>query len=174
MIKVFVYKNIFQGDLLISINDFFINSENIEGLLSAIRQPKCIKISVQSPVRYITVSPSVNEKEIKPENSFQAVSKNTDIVKGDRIKEVAQSFDIPHSLMILSLPVEDKSHEKKVKFLKFYLFVLFDFSSFKQIDLLYKFPPNNDLFVTIRGMFITLAGTIRDIENSEVRRLVFK
>jgi hypothetical protein len=116
MIKVFIYKNLFQGDLLISINDFFINSENIEGLLSAIRQPKCIKISVQSPVRYITVSSSANEKEIKPENSFQAVSKNTDIVKGDRIKEVAQSFDIPHSLMILSLPVEDKSQEKKVNF----------------------------------------------------------
>ncbi len=78
------------------------------------------------------------------------MSKSTEIVKGDRIKEVAANFDIPHSLMILSLHEDDKNHDKK-------------------IDLLYKFPANNDLFVTIRGMFITLAGTIRDIDNCEAR-----
>ena len=103
---------------MISINDFFINSENIEGLLSAIRQPKCIKLSVQSPIRYIKVSTGNDQGTINAVNSLQAVSKNTDIVKGERIKEVSQVFDIQHSLMILSLPEDEKNQEKKLQKVK--------------------------------------------------------
>ena len=102
--------------MLISINDFFINSENVESLLSAIRQPRCIKLSVQSPIRYLKAKGVDKLEELeRADKSVQAVSKNIDIVKGDRIKEPAQNFDIPHSLMILTLPEDDKAHDKKSK-----------------------------------------------------------
>lgn len=94
--------------MILSINDFYVNVDNIESLLSAFRQPKLIKLTVQSPVKYSKFF-DTNENLTNQAKYIQAVSRSTDIVQGDRIKETSTNYDIPHSLMIMSLGTEEKS-----------------------------------------------------------------
>ena len=111
------YKNGQQldiGDLLISINDIEVNSDNIEILLSAIRHTQTIKIIALSPVTYLNLdTDQIVFKKMDDEFKLKrnatkkilAPSKSTQVVQGDRVKcadHLAQD-DTFYAVMILSL-----------------------------------------------------------------------
>jgi hypothetical protein len=136
------------GDLILTINDAHINKDNIEQYLSIFKAHKHLKISVLSKLKSIKFDDNLVEESASSTSSLSvsgSSSKYIEIVQGDRFlsKEKTIVYDIPHTLMILS--INDDSE--------------------KEVNLIYKYPKNNDSFVLIRGVFLTIALATQDISS---------
>jgi hypothetical protein len=97
----YYYYLLLKGDLLVSINDFHVNADNIESLLNAIKEPKSVRLTVQSPINYIKLNG--NHKANIDSTTITATCKNVNIVQGTRLKETHIVYDFPYMALILSL-----------------------------------------------------------------------
>ncbi|RNA03707.1 hypothetical protein BpHYR1_028264, partial [Brachionus plicatilis] len=102
------------GDLILSVNDVEVSYENIETLLSSIRQAQSITIAALGPITYtnldthhIVLNNDYTDLVNKIQNNMtKAASKSTSVVQGDRVKAVNDSItsdDLFFYAMILSL-----------------------------------------------------------------------
>ena len=77
------------GDMLIEINDIKINSNNLEPLLSLIKQKQLIKLTFISPLIYLNTNINYNNL-LNNKNIIKntiSKSKSTQIIQGTRIKQ---------------------------------------------------------------------------------------
>lgn len=139
----FKHKKFKIGDLILTINDVHINRDNIEQYLNLFKAHKHLKISVLSQLKSIKFDDSLNE-----ESSVVSSLKSIEIIQGDRAKETTIVYDIPHTLMILSINDDDNDENNE-----------------REVNLIYKYPKNNDSFVLIRGVFLTIALATQDISS---------
>ncbi|XP_014667354.1 PREDICTED: protein inturned-like, partial [Priapulus caudatus] len=133
--------NVKLGDWLRCINDFEINYNNVNSILSAIVGPKRVKLTLQ---RFDGKqrSPHVARKE--PINAGLVK-----LVAGQRLQEVTSALQEVPNHIVLYLTLEGVSENAQGK-----------------EDVLYQYPAVENKLVEIRGMFITLVHMMHDVTAS--------
>lgn len=176
--KYFTYKHKYQlkiGDLIVSINNIEVDADNIEGLLYVLNRNESIVLTTISSLNYQLNHSTNTTNQLLTYNGVKTVasSKSTQVVQGDRINNnntttattndsnLNNQEDITYLIMVLAF---DSSKEEK--------------DSNEMKDIVYKYPRNeneinrkltniNELIKTIRGLFVTLSFTIKDIDSQD-------
>lgn len=164
------------GDQLVMINDIRVNADTIEHVLLSLRANQIIKIVATSPLTFINLSTIDMIKQndeylnkllkIKRISKTIANSKSSKVIKGDRVKcENILEQEFNGFVMILSLSKEILRRNT---------------NSSEKNDIIYKFPnsdckPNmisslNELLETIRGLLMTLAMVVKDIDKAQLAK----
>lgn len=101
-----------MGDLIVSINNVEVNSENIQSILSALNQKQLIKIRAVSALNYPNTT--FKQEQQIDSNKIVAYSKSSQVILGDRVKfndNIVNIEDISYLVMVLAFDNRNKQNQ---------------------------------------------------------------
>ncbi|XP_006917820.1 protein inturned isoform X2 [Pteropus alecto] len=135
------------GDVLVSVNDVDVTSENIERVLSCIPGPMQVKLTFEN-------ASAVKKETIQPRQK-KAQSNTGDLVKllwGEEVEGIQQNVvNTPHIVMYLTLELDSETSKEEQ-------------------EILYHYPVSeaSQKLKSVRGIFLTLCDMLENVTGTQV------